>query len=411
MVHPLAWIPRVGPLVLQSTSDERHRQASISYQTRPVVLENSRIERQNMANDGEGEAMTSKYVSPLTEAERKQDKRVVTVTGGAGYLGSALVARLLACGHEVRATVRNADRARFLYDLPGASERLKLYEADIFVSGAFDEAVDGCSVVHHVAAVYSMTERADAIIEASMDGVRNVLDSVNKYDSVRRVVLTSSVAAIVGDPLEKGKGHVFTEDDWSVAPTPKVLPYFYAKREAEREAVAICEKQSRWDLVRLNPPAIFGPWPGTRKDATSVKMGIDLATGKLRLAPNICMGTVDVRDVAKAHSLAMLPEAKAGRYLCAAEVHTLVEIAQIVEDECTKSKKVARAIPKPLLYLVGPFVGMPWSTTRTMVGKPIQFNSAKAEQELGMGGWIPTRQSLVDMVKDMEEKEIISPKR
>mmetsp|Transcript_9253 Transcript_9253/g.56333 ORF Transcript_9253/g.56333 Transcript_9253/m.56333 type:complete len:365 (+) Transcript_9253:213-1307(+) len=364
-----------------------------------------------MANDETVEAMTSKYVSPLTEAERKQDKCVVTVTGGAGYLGSALVARLLACGHEVRATVRNADRARFLYDLPGASERLKLYEADIFVPGAFDEAVEGCSVVHHVAAVYSMSERADAIIEASMEGVRNVLESVNKHESVRRVVLTSSVAAVVGDPLEKGEGHVFTEDDWSVAPTPKVLPYFYAKREAEREAVAICEKQSRWDLVRLNPPAIFGPWPGTRKDATSVKMGIDLATGKLRLAPNICMGTVDVRDVAKAHSLAMFPKAKAGRYLCAAEVHSLVEMAQMVEGECTKSKKVARAIPKPLLYLVGPFVGMPWSTTRTMVGKPLQFNSAKAEQELGMDGWIPTRQSLVDMVKDMEEKEIISPKR
>lgn len=366
---------------------------------------------QDMENERNDEGTHSTYVSPITDAERKQGKCLVCVTGGAGYLGSVLVARLLACGHQVRATVRDADRARFLYELPGASERLQLYEADIFVPGAFDEAIEGCSIVHHVAAVYSMTERASAIIEASMEGVKNVLDSVNKHDSVRRVVLTSSSVAVVGDPLEKGAGHVFTEDDWSVVPTPKVMPYFYAKREAEREAVAICERQSRWDLVRLNPPAIFGPWPGTRKDATSVEMGMDLATGKLRFAPEIYMGTVDVRDVAKAHSLAMLPQTKAGRYLCAAEVHTLVDLAQVVEDECTKSKKVARSIPKPLLYLIGPFVGMPWSTVRVMVGKPLRFDSSKAEKELRMGDWIPAKQSLVDMVKDMERKGMISPKQ
>lgn len=44
---------------------------------------------------------------------------------------------------------------------------------------------------------------------------------------------------------ERGAGHVFTEEDWSLTPSESVLPYFCAKREAEKKAWEIAEKQSR----------------------------------------------------------------------------------------------------------------------------------------------------------------------
>ncbi len=50
-------------------------------------------------------------------------------------------------------------------------------------------------------------------------------DSVNVTPSVKRVVLTSSVAAVYGDPEERGKGHVFTEADWAIAPKEQYIPY------------------------------------------------------------------------------------------------------------------------------------------------------------------------------------------
>jgi len=54
----------------------------------------------------------------------------------------------------------------------------------------------------------------------------NILaDSVNATPSVKRVVLTSSVAAVYGDPSERGKGHIFTEDDWTIAAKEQYIPY------------------------------------------------------------------------------------------------------------------------------------------------------------------------------------------
>ena len=54
----------------------------------------------------------------------------------------------------------------------------------------------------------------------------NILaDSVNKTPSVKRVVLTSSVAAVYGDPAERGKDHIFTEEDWALAPKEQYIPY------------------------------------------------------------------------------------------------------------------------------------------------------------------------------------------
>lgn len=69
---------------------------------------------------------------------------------------------------------------------------------------------------------------------------------MNATESVKRVILTSSVAAISGDPHERGKGHVFTENDWTLTATPTVLPYFYSKKVAEEKAHEMCKAQKRW---------------------------------------------------------------------------------------------------------------------------------------------------------------------
>ena len=69
--------------------------------------------------------------------------------------------------------------------------------------------------------------------------------SVNRTPSVKRVVLTSSVVALYADPHERGKDHVFDDNDWALRSTETFLPYFYSKKLAEQRAWEMCKEQSR----------------------------------------------------------------------------------------------------------------------------------------------------------------------
>jgi nucleoside-diphosphate-sugar epimerase len=89
-------------------------------------------------------------------------------------------------------------------------------------------------------------------------------------ESVKAVVLTSSTAALFSDPWEKGRSHEWTEADWNTSASPTRLPYFYSKAASERRAYQLCERQSRWRLCSILPPAVWGPPLGPRRDGESV---------------------------------------------------------------------------------------------------------------------------------------------
>lgn len=70
----------------------------------------------------------------------------VLVTGVNGFIASHVADQLLAAGYKVRGSVRNADKAKWMYDVfsPYGKGNFELVEiADLTVEGAFDEAVNG----------------------------------------------------------------------------------------------------------------------------------------------------------------------------------------------------------------------------------------------------------------------------
>jgi nucleoside-diphosphate-sugar epimerase len=190
----------------------------------------------------------------------------------------------------VHATARDPNSKRavgHLTSLPGAAERLKLFQADLLREGAFDEAMAGCAAVLHTASPYALDcppgKEEEMLIGPALKGTKNVLDSVNRTPSVTRVLVTSSVVGVWGDPNERGKGHVFTEEDWNKIAHPKNYPYFYSKMKAEQLAYEMAEAaKGRWSLVTLNPGVVWGPPLGALRGAQGGEGGGEAARARRR---------------------------------------------------------------------------------------------------------------------------------
>ena len=317
----------------------------------------------------------------------------VLVTGASGYVAGWIVRYLLEDGRTVRGTVRNPDKASGLEHLHALAEahpgRLTLYKADLLDEGSYAEAMDGCELVIHTASPFLLGKVRDPqaqLITPALEGTRNVLGSVNATPSVKRVVLTSSVVAIYGDSIEmKGRGP-FTENDWNTTSSADHQPYPYSKTVAEKAAWKIAEAQDRWDLVTIHPGLVLGPALTTASKSgsmTTMRAFIDysLATG----APDLALGMVDVRDVARAHINAGFTPAAHGRYLTNARSITMLEIGQNLRKQFGRSYPFPYTkLPKAMFRLVGPFVGYTREFIDKNVGWPLEFDSSRSTNELGL---------------------------
>ncbi len=197
----------------------------------------------------------------------------ILVTGGTGYLASWIIKQLLDEGLNVRATVRNksnTEKNKHLIKLCDEGKgTIELYEADLLEQGSFDQAMNNCEVVFHTASpfqIFGIKNPQKELIDPALKGTKNILNSVNKTQSVKRVVLTSSCASIYQDATETTNKKL-NEETWNTASSIKNNPYSFSKKLAEETAYEISKYQNRWDLVTINPGFILGPSLSDRIDS------------------------------------------------------------------------------------------------------------------------------------------------
>jgi nucleoside-diphosphate-sugar epimerase len=339
----------------------------------------------------------------------------VLVTGASGFIASWIVQYLLHEGYTVYGTVRDTSRPEKVAHLMEMRDReqggkLKLFEADLLDDGSFAEAMKGCELVIHTASPFFISGIKDAqkqLVDPALQGTRNVLNTASQSPDVKRVVLTSSAAAIYGDASDKEQTEngVFTEAHWNTSSSLTHQPYSYSKTVAEREAWKLAEQQDQWDLVVINPAFVMGPSLSQRKDATSTDTLLQLAGGQFKSgAPALYFGIVDVRDVAQAHIVAGFTPGASGRHILSDKVMSFLDMAQTLRREYNGQLPLPKGlIPKPLAYIFGPMQGLTWKFLRENWGIPIAFDNSRSQADLDLT-YRPAEQALLDSVADLKSK-------
>ncbi len=339
----------------------------------------------------------------------------VMVTGATGYVGGVLVQQLLEAGLTVHCPVRdptNKSKIKHLQDLNGG-DKLKFFKADLLEERSYVESIKGCSVVFHVASPFIFDvpsgKEQEMLLDPAIKGTLNVLESATDESSVKRVVVTSSVAAIASDGTDcrvfrKRTGKMSNEENWNESASIDFKPYSYSKTQAEKAAWNyVKENDCSYDLVVCNPSFVMGPGVKVHETSESYIFAKNLGTGFVKSGcPDMGMVIVDVRDVARGHIAAgFLPsEIVAGqRYILNGSNTNFFEMAKVLWEDYPNHPLPKRnaPIPKWLFWLVAPLVGVTRSFVYRSVGRYEEHDNSKSLRDLELGEYRSLKESMVDM--------------
>ncbi|MEO9144648.1 MAG: NAD-dependent epimerase/dehydratase family protein [Ginsengibacter sp.] len=346
----------------------------------------------------------------------------VLVTGANGYVASWLVKRLLEEGITVHAAVRNPDDEKKIEHLREAAVNAKgtiqFFKADLLTPGSYKEAMKGCELVFHTASPFTLgvKDPQKELVEPAVKGTENVLNTAKEVSGVKRIVVTSSCAAIYTDAIDSinAPGGQLTEAVWNTISSLDYHPYSYSKTLAEKKAWEIAESQNRWDLITINPSLVLGPALNAQ-NTTSESMNIlkMLGGGKMKMgAPKMGMGVVDVRDVAEAHFRAGYTPQAHGRYITSAHNSDMLEMGKVLLPKYGDKFPLPRkALPKWLLMIIGPIANATFTRkyVRNNVDIPFRADNSKIKNELGIQ-FRPLKETMEDSFQVLIDEEILKAK-
>ncbi|XP_058077518.1 phenylacetaldehyde reductase-like [Magnolia sinica] len=314
--------------------------------------------------------------------------KLVCVTGASGYIASWLVKLLLDRGYSINATVRDPNdpkKTEHLRSLDGAKERLHLFKANLLEEGAFNAVVSGCEGVFHTASPFyhAVTDPQAELIDPAVKGTLNILGSCAKTSTVKRVVVTSSMAAVAYNRKPRTPD-VVVDETWFSDPevcTETQSWYMLSKTLAE-EAAWKFAKEKGIDMVTINPAMVIGPLlqPTLNTSAAAI---LNFINGSPTFG-NATLGWVHVKDVAEAHILAFEVPTASGRYCLVERVAHYSEIVKILCDHF-------------------PAIPLPEKCADDEPFKPTYLVSKERAKSLGVK-YIPLDVSIKETVESLKEK-------
>ena len=326
----------------------------------------------------------------------------VLVTGATGYIGLHCIHQLLNQGYAVNGSVRSPDRKdEIINALKGhntSTEHLNIYTMNLTEDAGWDKGMAGCDYLLHVASPISL-ERTDEdyFVKPAIDGVNRALSFAKKH-GVKKVVLTSSVAAIF-DTMEKKD--IYDESDWSDPDNPHISAYSKSKTLAERAAWDFLENENHpFELAVINPALVVGA-SISGDIGESNKAVAMVAGGKMPVAVPLMFGYVDVRDVAAAHILAMQTPASSGERFALVEKDLWYKDVAKILRENGFNKAPTFGVPVWLAKILANF-NKELKLTLPYLGRKRSIKNTKAKEILGWNPR-PAEESILDIANQMKD--------
>jgi dihydroflavonol-4-reductase len=300
----------------------------------------------------------------------------VFVTGGSGFVGGALLARLLERGDEVVALARSDEAERALTACGARTVRGDVLDEDAMAAG-----MDGCALLFHVAGINTMCPSDPAaLFHVNVRGAEAAVRAAASA-GVPRVVLTSSAAS-----LGEAGGTVGRED----SPHRGSFLSVYERSKHEGEAAAFAAaRRAGVDLVSINPSSVQGPG---RAGGTG-KILIAYLNGRLRAFVDTTISIVDIADCVEGHILGAERGRPGERYVLNGATLTSREALEIV-SELSGVRHDVRILPPPVARVAGTLVetafrirGKTPPVCREMVRTLLhghRYDGSRAARELGL---------------------------
>lgn len=273
----------------------------------------------------------------------------ILVTGASGFIGAHCVQQLLEAGYTVKAAVRSPQKFQTLQSCFESDKLQYAIVSDITNYDEVAKALKGCDGVLHLASPFSYNAKdfETELMKPAIQGTTCMLSACLHEPSVKRVVITSSFAAVFDSSKGPQPGVVYTEKDFSpltyqdgVDTKDVALAYRASKVVAE---------QAAWDFIKTNTPAfditvlcpamVFGPLVSPSllgsidqlNESNSIVWSV--ATSN-QIPPTKAPLYIDVRDLAAVHVKALTTEqASNNRYVLSAGDYDNQEIADILRTE------------------------------------------------------------------------------
>lgn len=328
---------------------------------------------------------------------------ITLVTGGAGFIGTHLVATLLDQNAEVRVLDLHEPRI--------SHASLSWEKGSITDAAAVASAMEGVTRVYHLAAVAGLWARDKRqLVEVNRQGTHEIMKAAASRN-VERVVHCSTEAVLKSRHRFRATGATIDEDV-SLDLDDMVGPYCQGKFLAEQEVLQAA--RNGLPVVIVNPTVPIGP--GDHNLTPPARMLLGFLNGKHPGYLDTELNLVDARDVAMGHILAAEHGRVGERYtLGGTNLHLGELLAQL--EGLTGLTMPRRKVPYPLAlivaavseftadYITGRPPAVPLTGVR-LAGSTMRFDNLKARNELG-ATFRPLQETLTEAVADFQRRGLL----
>ena len=328
----------------------------------------------------------------------------VLVTGASGFIAEHCIIELLKNGYSVKGSLRTMGREQEVRDAVKTETddtKLEFCKLDLLEDDGWEDAMWDCDYLMHVASPFVIEDPKDEneLIKPAKEGTLRALNAAKKA-GIKRVVLTSSVAAVNSHMMSGTSDHT----TWTDINSKYVTPYQKSKTIAEKAAWDFYNNQdnsNKMELAVINPGGVMGPQLGNDLGGASTQIVSQLISGKFPMIPALSFPFIDVRDVAILHLKAMTtPDADGKRFIAAhSEPTWMYQVAEVLSAAGYEKIKLKKA-PSFMLKLIGLFD----NKTKSLVPMLDKYVPCDNSQTVKILNWepMPWEQAFIEHAKSIE---------